>query len=319
MKKVFCLFLAVMLLALCGCNTAPQETTAATTAPTETVKPGPDPKEDNVLNILMIGNSFCYYFVEELYGIAKAAGVDMRVCNVYYSGCTLKMHYEWWKNGEANYEFYVTDENGRNKTAGCNLEYCLQQGNWDVISFQDGWGVLFPTAEHWATMDARIAERKIYRDALIGRARELFPNAEFYWHQTWAYETGYYGSLGKMETKEQQDEYTRWFKELTLRVCQEQNLKRVPTGEAWNLVRHDPLFNDTLCYSTSKNNGLGDHYHDGDLGGGQYLNACVWFETLTGQSCIGNTWRPDYELSEEKIAVLQQAAHQAVQEMKSGT
>ena len=312
MKKLLCLMLAVLLLALCGCNAAPQETVP----PTEPVKSGPDPKEDNVMNILMIGNSFCYYYVEELYGIAKAAGVDMRVCNVYYSGCKLEMHYNWWINGEANYEFYVTDENGRNKTAGCDLEYCLRQGNWDVISFQDAWGVLDPQEKHWATMDARVAERKVYRDALIGRARELFPNAEIYWHQTWAYETGYKGSTN-IETKEQQDNYTRWSKELALRVCQEHDLKRVPTGEAWNLVRHDPLFNDTLCVSTSKNNGLGDHYHDGDLGGGQYLNACVWFEVLTGQSCIGNTWRPDYELSEEKIAALQQAAHQTVHNMNN--
>ena len=31
-----------------------------------------------------------------------------------------------------------------------------------------------------------------------------------------------------------------------------------------------------------------------------------------GKSCIGNTWRPKYELSEEKIAILQAAAHEAV-------
>lgn len=60
------------------------------------------------------------------------------------------------------------------------------------------------------------------------------------------------------------------------------------------------------------NGNLGDMYHDGDIGGGQYLTASVWFEILTGRSCIGNTYRPDYELSEEKIAALQQAAHEAV-------
>ena len=55
-----------------------------------------------------------------------------------------------------------------------------------------------------------------------------------------------------------------------------------------------------------------------DGAGGQYLNACVWFETLTGQSCIGNTWRPDtYELSESMIAALQQAAHRAVAESRA--
>ena len=48
-----------------------------------------DPKEDDTLNLLMIGNSGCYYYVEELYAIAKAAGVKMKVCNLYYSGCKL--------------------------------------------------------------------------------------------------------------------------------------------------------------------------------------------------------------------------------------
>ena len=311
MKKLFCLFLAVVLLGLCGCNATPQETAAAT----ETVKSGPDPKEDNVMNILMVGNSFCYYYVEELYGIAKAAGIDMRICNVYYSGCKLEMHYNWWKNGEYNYSFYVTDENGRNETKCCNLEYCLQQGNWDVISFQEGFGI--KSAADLENIDAFLATSNTYLDALIGHARELFPNAEFYWHQTWAYEIGYDRSQRKMESKEQQEISHNFIKEFSLRVCQEQNLKRIPSGEAWPLVRHDPLINGTLCYRLSTNNGMGDYYHDGDIGGGQYLNACVWFETLTGQSCIGNTWRPDYDLSEEKIAVLQQAAHQAVQNLNA--
>ena len=74
-------------------------------------------------------------------------------------------------------------------------------------------------------------------------------------------------------------------------------------------VAYKPVIGNRLCYRKSK---LDDTSHDGDLGGGQYLNACVWFEMLTGQSCIGNTYRPDYELSEEKIAILQQAAHKAV-------
>ena len=64
--------------------------------------------------------------------------------------------------------------------------------------------------------------------------------------------------------------------------------------------------------------------HNGDVGGGQYLSACVWFETLTGRSCIGNTFRPvythngqEYTLSEELVTILQQAAHQAVAELQN--
>lgn len=183
-----------------------------------------------------------------------------------------------------------------------------------MISFQDFSGVKF--AADLENIDTVIENRKIHRDALIGRARELFPKVEVYWRQTWAHEMGYESSSGtKMDSRELQENYHRWTKEFTLRVCEEQNLKRIPSGDAWQLVRYDPVINDTLCYRLSKNNGMGDHYHDGDIGGGQYLNACVWFEVLTGQSCIGNTWRPSYALSEEKIAVLQQGAHQAVQYM----
>ena len=72
-----------------------------------------------------------------------------------------------------------------------------------------------------------------------------------------------------------------------------------------------------MCKRLSINNGEGDYYHDGDIGGGQYLTACTWFEVLFGQSCIGNSWRPPYAISEEKITALQEAAHQAVANLNS--
>ena len=78
---------------------------------------------------------------------------------------------------------------------------------------------------------------------------------------------------------------------------------------AWQLARADERIGDVLCDRASDG---GDGTHDGDIGGGQYLNACVWYEVLLRKSCIGNTFRPSYALSEEKILVLQQIAHQAV-------
>ena len=93
----------------------------------------------------------------------------------------------------------------------------------------------------------------------------------------------------------------------------------VPSGEAWALIRAEGY--DKLCARIGKGtNHEGDYYHDGDIGGGQYLNACVWFETITGQSVIGNTYRPVYKYNGEEIPLnseltyekLQEAAHQAV-------
>jgi len=69
------------------------------------------------------------------------------------------------------------------------------------------------------------------------------------------------------------------------------------------LARANPILGDNLTK---------DLYHDGETGGGQYLNACVWFEVLTKKSCLDNSFRPSYELSEEKVAALKQAAHEAV-------
>jgi hypothetical protein len=82
---------------------------------------------------------------------------------------------------------------------------------------------------------------------------------------------------------------------------------------------------DNLCARIGKGqNNEGDYYHDGDWGGGQYLTACVWFECLTGQSCIGNTYRPEYtaagqdlSLSEDLVQSLQEAAHAAVAQMEA--
>ena len=114
-----------------------------------------------------------------------AAGIKARVCNVYYSGCPLENHWNWWKSGEAHYDFYVTDENGRVGTKGVNLEYCLQQGNWDIISLQEsthkirnGGGV-----NHFATTQTYLTD-------LWGYIKEQFPHSRYFWHQPWAYQVG---------------------------------------------------------------------------------------------------------------------------------
>ena len=41
-----------------------------------------DPAQDDTINILMIGNSYCYYYVEELYGIAAADGYELNANGV---------------------------------------------------------------------------------------------------------------------------------------------------------------------------------------------------------------------------------------------
>ena len=111
-------------------------------------------------------------------------------------------------------------------------------------------------------------------------------------------------------------------------------VKIVNTSDAWIAARANEELVAMLPYGGlcarkgensfgDKREDAGDGYHDGDIGGGQYLNACVWYETLTGNSCVGKTFEmktynndknsaayaPKYELNADFVALLQEAAH----------
>ncbi len=264
-----------------------------------------NPAEDDVINVLMIGNSFCYYYVEELYGIAKAAGIEMKVCNVYYSGCSLKQHWTWWKMNESNYQYFETDGDGRRKIFdSTNLLACLRRENWDVISFQRG-SKDYPSGKKEDT----------YRHLgdLLDYIKGQFPQSTYYFHHTWAYQVGYDRNGVVMASAEQQAKSAAEKKVTSLEFCRDFNLIMIPSGDAWQYARQDSRIGDILCNRGAKS----DNYHEGEEGGGQYLNACVWFEVITGQSCLGNTWRPaNYKLSESMITGLQEAAHRAVAESR---
>ncbi len=330
-QKLLCLILALLFL-LPSCapalslteektveetkTEATEETTAEENEKTEDDTPQimqkEDPKADDTVYILMIGNSFCSYYVDELYQMAKAAGIQTKIYNLYYSGCTIPKHWSWFQTDSSEYKLFTTDEKGRRSKSNISLRGALRQENWDMISLQNTGGTLGVTMQDTEKIEKTKKSVLPKVKDLYDYIREQFPMSELYWHETWAFEVGYNRSSGKVETKEVQDEMRLVTRAIQGSIPSENNVKLIPTGEAWYLARQNPVIGDTLCQSSAKNNGAGDHYHDGQEGGGQYLNACTWFEVLMGKSCIGNAFRPDYELSEEKIAILQKTAHQAV-------
>jgi len=331
LKKILAMTLSVFMIfgtfSACG-ETAPKETettapSAATesfaaTEPSASTEPSapaePAKPDDGVIDILMVGNSFCYYYVEELVGIAAAAGVNMRVCNVYYSGCKMSQHYNWWMTKQSPYEYFETTvENGRVKTEGVSLEWSLNQGDWDYISIQS---LDITTSDPVELMGAN----RVYLDTFYGLFRERFPHATMLWHQTWSYAVGTAGN-GTVTTPEKQVANHQRNHDVAKLICEKYDLINVPSGDAWAIIRGEGY--DKLCGRIGKGeNHEGDYYHDGDVGGGQYLNAAVWFETITGQSVVGNTYRPVYKYQGQEVPLnsemtyerLQEAAHQAVLE-----
>jgi len=318
MKSAICLLLTMILTLglLSGCKKA--ETPATTTTAAQEEAPvdifensmqKSDPSEDDVFNVLLIGNSGCYYYVEELHGIAAADNISMTVCNLYYSGATVMQHWNWLQNGEAVCEFFVTDENGRVKTEGADIMYSLKQRNWDAIGMCDGGQAKIRAS----TPEQILEERGPALNALFDLYKKEFPMTKLYWQACSPYEVGYNKAFTITSYEDQQKD-NALFREQAKRISQELGINWVPRGDAAQNARANSIVTN-LTARINVNGGQGDMYHDGDIGGGQYLTACVWYEILTGNSCIGNTWRPPYALSEEMIQVLQQAAHDAVANM----
>ena len=164
---------------------------------------------------------------------------------------------------------------------------------------------------------------------LYDRIAKEHPDAKLLWHETWAYQVGYavaeyYVADPKVDTAipdvATQTKTYETIKKICYEIAAENNVDIVPCADAWQIARADSRVGDNMCARLGVNGDKGDYYHDGDIGGGQYLNGCVWFEVLTGKSCIGNTYRPEYKdstqksytLSEDMIAGIQEAAHAAV-------
>lgn len=253
--------------------------------------------QNQVIDVLMIGNSFCWYFTEELHGVADAAGVQLNINNLYEAGCYVAEHWEWMQSDAQKYEqFWVTNDFGRYKNPeNLKMSAALAYGDWDVITLQQHYGS--------GVKDVEAALAKVENaDDIYDYLKANYPNATLYWHNTWAYQVGHENMPSTADQTLRQNNINL----VSQTVADRNGVDQIPGGQAWAIARK--TVGDSLCRS--------DLFHDGDVGGGQYLNACVWFEVLTGKSCIGNTWRPTtYELSEEKVIELQKAAHQAVAEM----
>ena len=108
------------------------------------------------------------------------------------------------------------------------------------------------------------------------------------------------------------------------------DLKMVNSGAAWtearslNAAKAESLFPvGGLCARLGWNDydgevmHSGDGRHEGDIGGGQLLNAYMWYMTITGDAALSEVidYKPvyksgstEYHLSNEVVEMLQQAA-----------
>lgn len=268
---------------------------------------------EETLNLLMIGNSFNTRYLDEIVGLAKADKIYLTAVRSYYSGAQAFQHWVWLVD---DYDSVVTrrvrypKDNGtiadEFSSGTISLKEVMAYTDWDVICAQSHDGT---DGFYIENRESCITDVMEYMPNFYRYLEANFPEADLYYNQHWSFQVGWERGEHKMDSTEKQQIQYETIKAASYALHDSCGIPLIPSGDAWQLARANPLIGDTLCDLV----GGGDSYHDGDIGGGQYLNGCVWYETITGNSCIGNTWRPyEYDLSEEKIAALQQAAHEAV-------
>ncbi len=337
MKRVLCVALifalVVCTMGLVGCGQTGNQDPGASTTADDSNTP------DSTLRILMVGNSFCYYYVEELYELLMEnppVGIDaVEIYNLYYSCCSLTQHLNWWKSGNGKYDLFKTDAMGRmqlDPNDAWTLEQALMMGDWDYISLQGGvtgGGYLQEADLNYTTQMAPYTA-----EPLLDRFHELFPRAKLLWHNTWFSEVRRTTSNGHTYTEEEGPVYDAALLKVSQYMCNEfaedkpYDLTMVNTGAAWTKARElnkteNLLPYGGLCARLGYNKfgdermHSGDGYHDGDIGGAQLLNAYVWYMTITGNTDVSaSAYAPvynyqnmvDYPLSAELIAMLKKAA-----------
>ena len=346
-KKILVLVLSLCL--LCGMlGACGNQGDTDTTKETDVTMDKNHPSNDDTLSILMVGNSFCYYYVEELYGLLMAnpdpnrGYKDVQILNLYYSGATLTQHHNWWTTNTATYQLFKTDANGRKEMEPSGqwaLENALWQGKWDYISLQGTVKGGNYIEDETVQLANSIMEKA---GPILDRFHELHPYAQLLWHRTWPFEIGRISGTTVYDA-EMLEKYNNGIQNVCDYICNEldkgknYDLMMVNSGAAWVEARAQDAKLETtlfphggLCARLGVSNAktfegaqkgekdAGDGYHDGDIGGGQFLNACVWYETITGQSCLDNPYKPDltngkYALSDDLVALLRNAAHTIVQ------
>ena len=257
-----------------------------------------------MIRVLAIGNSFSDDARTFVHQIAAASGLDIAIGNLYIGGCSLERH---WQNAQQDAAAYDYSRTGR-PNAPSSIRQALESEKWDYVTLQQ--------ASHFSGMPETYQP---YLNELSAYIRRYAPQAEQLIHETWAYEIDSTHSAFPDYGRDQRRMYQ------LLKAAYEKAAKDIggariiPSGDAFQLARENPLF-DYAHGGKSLNR---DGFH-ASLTLGRYLLGCVWVETLSGISMVGNTFvpvaadHPELTSAPEELTVLQKAAHDAVQARRKG-
>lgn len=246
--------------------------------------------EQGIVKILAIGNSFSQDAVEQyLYDLAKAAGIDVIIGNMYIGGCDLDKHYANMQSDAAAYEYRKVVAGEKTNRKGVRLSEALSDESWDYISLQQSSG----KSGKYDTYTAL--------PQLIGSLTAKVPEASLIWHQTWAYAASSNHADFPAYNKDQMTMYNVIASSARKAMNDNSQLKlMVPSGTA--------IQNARTTYVGDVFNRDGYHL---EVTYGRYTAACTWFEALFGIDVTTTTYAPS-TVNDEMAAIARLSAHRAV-------
>ncbi len=238
-------------------------------------------KDDGVLRILAIGNSFSDDGTEYLPALLKNLDIkSVEVARLYVGGCTLEQHINFYDKGEAAYKFYHSKA-GENKWVlseqKVTMQYALEMGEWDIITLQQASG-------YSGMYDSYTPHLR----RLIDVVKAAQPNAELVWHMTWSYSSdSNHRHFAHYDNSQQKMNEAIDTCLSTLLSEFDEITRIIPSGTVVKSLRESAVNNYPKDLTR-------DGFHMGH-GAGRYALACTWYETLvepyTGISMWGNTLR----------------------------
>ena len=249
-----------------------------------------------MIKILAIGNSFSQDATAYLYSIAEAAGVDIKVVNLYIGGCSLKTH---WENIAGDLALYEYELNGQYTGQMISIREALEEEAWDYVTMQQVSG------------DSGIIDT--YYPYILNISKYVSkhaPSAEQLLHQTWAYEidsdhpdfSNYDCDQGNMY-EAIEEVYRILAERLSLRV--------IPCGKVIQELRSNPAFN----YGKGGHSLCRDGFHM-DLIYGRYALAATWLEVILKESVLVNRFVPPAldgnEVNQLKIQLIEKTVHEII-------
>ena len=223
------------------------------------------------LKVLAIGNSFSVDAITYLWNICNNAGVtDLVIANAQIGGCSIDMHFSYMINKTPKYQYTKYTKKGSESKTDVKIDVALEDEDWDFIVTQQ----LSQYAGKPSTFQ--------YFDNLLEYVVNKCPEAEIYWHMTWAYQEGITKSGYEYYNNDQMTMYNAIVETVQTTVLSRSVIKGViPAGTAMQNLRTTPIGDNVTR----------DGYH-ADLGVGRFAISMTWYAIFTGGSLDLVNWYP---------------------------